>query len=208
MDMAERVSEQEVSGLMAEFDSDVAIVAAAKALTERGFRKLDGFTPRPVEALQDLLVPERSTLPRSVLIAALIGVITGLGTQWFCNTWDYPLNVGGRPAFSLPAFIPITFEIMVLFASLTAFFGALQRARLPHLTHPVFAVANFESASIDHFWLFVSADDVCYRDGDTEQLLRDAGCVSLVEAPAGGPWIKPAIKPELESEPTPRGAKP
>jgi hypothetical protein len=207
MGMAEHLSESAPSGLMVEFDSDVTIVAAAKALTELGFRKLDGFTPRPIEALQNLLVPERSTLPRSVLTGGVIGALTGLGTQWFCNSWDYPLNVGGRPAFSLPAFVPITFEIMVLFAALTAFFGALHRARLPNLTHPVFGIPSFESASIDRFWLFVGVDDEHYRNGETEQLLRDAGCVSIIAAPSTaqsgsislGPWIKP--------EPEPRGVK-
>jgi hypothetical protein len=163
-----------MSGLMVEFASGDAIVAATRALTERGFRELDGFTPRPIEALQTLLAPTRSTLPRSVFIAGACGASLALGTQWFCNAWDYPLNVGGRPPFSLPAFIPITFELMVLFAALTAFFGVLHRAGLPNLTHP---------ASVDRFWLFVSTAEPSYQREETERLLHQHGCVSIVAIP-------------------------
>jgi hypothetical protein len=168
------------TGVLAEFDSDHAIVAAAEALRERGYRDLDAFTPRPIEALQDAIAPGRSTLPRTVFIAGACGAAVGLGTQWFCNAWDLPLNVGGRLPFSLPAFIPITFELMVLFAALAAFFGALYRAGLPHLTHPVFDVAAFARASDDRFWLFVSANDPSYRDHETEQLLHQLGCVTFI----------------------------
>src|SRR5262245_45533815 len=117
--------------LLAEFASESAIVEAARALRERGYHALDAITPRPIEALQDLLAPVRSSLPRTVWVSGLAGAITGLGVQWFCNAWDYPINVGGRPPFSAPAFIPITFEIAVLFAALAAFFGVLHRMRLP-----------------------------------------------------------------------------
>jgi hypothetical protein len=169
------------AGVLAEFASGDAIVAAAEALRERGFRELDAFTPRPIEALEDAIAPGRSTLPRTVFIAGALGAAVGLGTQWFCNTWDMPLNVGGRPPFSLPAFIPITFELMVLFAAVAAFFGVLSRAGLPHLTHPVFDVAAFARASDDRFWLFVSRDDACYRVDETERLLHELGCVTLVD---------------------------
>jgi hypothetical protein len=175
-----------MSGLMVEFASDEAIVEATRALTERGFRELDGFTPRPIEALQTLLAPQRSTLPRTVFVAGALGAATALATQWFCNAWDYPLNVGGRPAFSLPACIPITFELMVLFAAVAAFFGVLHRAGLPHLTHPVFDVPLFASASVDRFWLFVSTREASYQPDETERILHQHGCVSIVAIPPGG----------------------
>jgi hypothetical protein len=166
-------------GLIAEFATDGAIVDAARALCDSGYRQLDAFVPRPVEALEELIAPRRSNLPRSVLIGAVLGAISGLGVEWFCNAWDYPLNVGGRPPFSLPAFIPITFEILVLFGSLTAFFGVLHRMRLPRLTDPVFEVHDFESASIDHFWLYVGADDPRFRAAELEELLPQHGCLCL-----------------------------
>jgi hypothetical protein len=161
--------------MLAEFASEDEIVAAVRALRERGYLDIDTLTPRPIDALQELIAPARSSLPRSVFIGGLIGAITGLGVQWFCNTWDYPINVGGRPPFSLPAFIPITFEIMVLFAGLTAFFGVLHRMRLPRLSHPVFDAPGIECASIDRFWLVVGADDPGFDRHETERLLAELG---------------------------------
>jgi hypothetical protein len=166
-------------GVVAEFGSDHAIVAAARTLIEAGYRQIDAFVPRPIEELSDLITPQRSTLPRTIFFGGLFGAIAGLGTEWFCNTWDSPLNVGGRPAFSLPAFIPIMFEVTVLFGSLTAFFGVLWRMRLPRLADPIFEVPNFESASIDRFWLYVSADDPRWRAQELEQTLAAHDCVSV-----------------------------
>jgi hypothetical protein len=166
-------------GVMAEFESEASIVSATQALLARGYRALDAFTPRPIDALQDAIAKERSTLPRSVFVGGLAGALTGLGGQWFCNAWTDPLNVGGRPPFSLPAFIPITFELMVLFAALTAFFGVLHRARLPHLCHPAFDIEAFDRASIDRFWLFVSVEDPQFDPPVLEALLRELGCVTL-----------------------------
>jgi hypothetical protein len=185
---------RELHGWLAAFPSDSAILAAARAIHERGLRDVDAFLPRPIEALEELLTPERSGLPRPVLIAAAIGAITGLGVQWFCNTWDLPLNVGGRPPFSLPAFIPITFEITVLFGAVTAFFSALLRMGLPHLSHPVFETEGFERASIDHFWLYVGADDQKFEADPVAQLLRDHGALAVRWTPtaAEDPHREPA----------------
>jgi hypothetical protein len=166
-------------GLLAEFASDAAIVAATRALCAQGYRQLDAFVPRPVEALEELIAPTRSSLPRTVFIAGALGAISGLGVEWFCNTWDYPLNVGGRPPFSLVAFIPIGFEITVLFGALAAFFGVLLRLHLPRLTDPVFEVAGFESASIAHFWLYVGADDPRFRAAELEEVLQQHGCLRV-----------------------------
>ena len=170
---------REPRGLLAPFETAHAITAAARALHAQGYRDLDAFVPRPVEELEEVIAPERSTLPRGVLIAAVLGALTGLGVQWFCNTWDYPLNVGGRPPFSLPAFIPITFEAMVLFGSVTAFFSVLYRMGLPRLYHPVFEVPGFERASIDQFWLYVGADDAQFQAGPVESLLREHGALAV-----------------------------
>jgi Protein of unknown function (DUF3341) len=184
-------------GVMAEFGSEQAIVGATRALLEAGYRRLDAFVPRPIEELSDLITPQRSTLPRTVFIGAVFGAIVGLGTQWFCNTWDSPLNVGGRPPFSLPAFIPIMFEITVLFGSLTAFFGVLYRMRLPRLADPVFEVPGFASASIDRFWLYVSADDPRWRAQELEELLNAHDC-------AGVHWTRHGLQPTAASIPAPR----
>lgn len=174
-------------GALAEFESEAAIVAAVRALRERGYSDLDTITPRPVEALQELIAPVRSTLPRYVFMAGLSGAVTALAVEWWCNTYDYPINVGGRPAFSLPAFIPIAFEIMVLFAAATAFFGVLFAMRLPRLAAPIFDAPGIERASIDRFWLLVSADDPKFEPGAVAALLRSLGGDSVAIVPEPPP---------------------
>lgn len=194
--------------MLAEFAEETSIIAAARVLREAGYRQLDALMPRPVEALQDIIAPERSTLPRTVFIAGLLGAGTGIGVQWFCNAWDYPLNVGGRPPFSLPAFIPIMFEIMVLFAGVTAFFGVLHRMRLPRLSHPVFDAPGIESASIDRFWLVVNAESPDFDPGATEEKLLGLGAeqvVMVAEDPrAVASWV-PRARP-VSSSGQPEGA--
>jgi len=181
----------------AEFARADDLVAVVEALTARGYHELDAFVPRPVEALERLLAPRRSRLPRAVLALAVCGAVTALGVQWFCNAWDYPLNVAGRPPFSLPAFIPITFEMMVLFGSVTAFIGVLYQMRLPHLTHTMFEVPGFERASADRFWLYVGADKAFVADA-VESLLREHDCSGthwLYAAQAGTARLEPGPAP-------------
>jgi hypothetical protein len=170
--------------LLAPFATAQAIVEAAHALHARGYRELDAFVPRPVEELEALIAPVRSSLRRSVFAASVLGALTGLGVQWFCNAWDYPLNVGGRPPFSLPAFIPIAFEATVLFGAAAAFFGVLHRMGLPRLSHPLFEVAGFERASIDQYWLYVGANDAQFQAGPVEDLLREHGALAVSWTPA------------------------
>jgi hypothetical protein len=166
-------------GLVAEFATETAIIAAARELRERQYQLLDAFVPRSSAELESLIAPVRSTLPRSVFVGGLLGALTGLGVEWFCNAWDSPLNVGGRPPFSLPAFIPITFELGVLFAALTAFVGILLRAGLPRLADPVFTTPDFERASIDHFFLYIAAADPRFRASELEQLLAEHECLRV-----------------------------
>ena len=130
-----------------------------------------------------MVAPQRSTLPRTVLIAGLLGALAGLGVQWYFNAWDYPINVGGRPPFSLPAFIPITFELMVLFAAVATFFDVLRRMHLPRLAHPVFGIPGIASASIDRFWLLVLADGRHPDDATTERLLAELGGEQITRIP-------------------------
>jgi hypothetical protein len=183
-------------GVVAEFGSGDAIVSATRALVEAGYRELDAFVPRPIEELSDLITPQRSTLPRTVFFGGVLGALAGLGTEWFCNTWDSPLNVGGRPPFSLPAFIPIMFEVTVLFGSVTAFFAVMYRMRLPRLADPVFEVPGFTSASIDHFWLYVSAADPRWRAQELEQQLTEHGCI-------GVHWTRHELQPSAAAAPAP-----
>jgi Protein of unknown function (DUF3341) len=171
-------------GALAEFESEDAIIEAVRALRVCGYSDIDAITPRPIEALQELIAPVRSKLPRYVFVAGVFGAVTALAIEWWCNAWDYPINVGGRPAFSWPAFIPIAFEIMVLFAASTAFFGVLLAMRLPRLAAPIFDAPGIERASIDRFWLLVSADDPQFEPQAVSTLLRSLGGEQVAIVPS------------------------
>jgi hypothetical protein len=190
-------------GALAEFATEGALVDAARALLERGYAKLDALTPRPIEALQQLITPARSNLPAFVFVAGTIGALTGFGVQWYCNAYDFPINVGGRPPFSVPAFIPITFEIMVLCAAAAAFFGGLMKMRLPRLAAPVFEAPGIERASIDRFWLLVSADDPRFDPGPTRAALLELGAEQVAIVPDTTPHLPPPADEIDRAEVTP-----
>jgi hypothetical protein len=141
--------------MMAEFDSGAALLDGIHALRDLGVSGIDAFTPYEVAGVEPLLGVRRSRLP---WIALAVGLAFGGGAyflQWWINAIDYPLNIGGRPHHSAPAFIPITFEMTVLFAAAAALVSAIVLGGLPRLWHPVFDVDGFERASIDRFWLAI-----------------------------------------------------
>ncbi|MFZ0918009.1 MAG: DUF3341 domain-containing protein, partial [Candidatus Udaeobacter sp.] len=135
-------------GLMAEFSTHEELVRAAKKAYEMGFRKMDGYAPFPVEGLAEAL-GKRTRLPLLVLIGGIIGGLSAYYMEWDANVISYPINIGGRPLNSWPAFIPIVFELTILAAALTAFFFSLGLSGLPKPYHPVFNVPEFERASQD-----------------------------------------------------------
>lgn len=157
--MIRRPGTREVPGIMAEFGSERELQHAVVRLEEWGYTRFEIYSPYPVTGETALLREERSNLNWFVLWAALAGAVLALLIQWFTNAFDYPINVGGRPLLSLPAWVPITFETAVLFGGLTAFFGLLLATGLPRLWHPVFEVQGFESASLDRFWIGIGRDD-------------------------------------------------
>jgi hypothetical protein len=200
--MAERRArdvEREKRGLYAEFGSDSAAVEAARRLNAAGHVVLDAFAPRPVAALEAVVAPGRSNLNRTVFVWACFGAFTGLGIEWACNAWDFPLNVGGRPPFALPAYIPITFEATVLFASFAAFFGFMHRAGLPRLSHAAFEVPGFERASIDRFFLLV-APVATGSEGELRALLLELGALNVVAPSAANPLAEP-VTPAADAAP-------
>jgi hypothetical protein len=147
------------NALLAEYATPEALLAALRRLRELGYRRLDAFTPYPVRGAEDLLDLPRSPVPRWVLGFGLLGAGGAYFLQWWMNAYNYPIDVGGRPPHSAPAFVPITFEMGVLFAGLTAFIAVFVLGRLAAPHHPVFAVEGFERASIDRFWVGVDASD-------------------------------------------------
>ena len=142
-----------VPALLAEFATADAMLAALARLRGEGYVSLHTFAPFDLPEVDRRLRPRRSRLPWWVFGGGLVGAVVSYWIQWYANAWDYPLNVGGRPAHAVPAFILATFEGTVLLAALTAFFGLLVILRLPRLWHPVLEIEGFERATADHFWI-------------------------------------------------------
>ena len=170
-------------GLIAEFETPGALVAAAGRAREVGYRKMDAYTPYPMHELHKALGLPRSKLPLLVLVGGVTGCATALLMMWFSATIHYPLNVGGRPLASWPAFIPITFELTVLFASGAAVLGMLGLNGLPMPYHPVFNAPRFALASRDRFFLCIEAKDPLFNLERTAKFLEGLGAhvVSEVE---------------------------
>lgn len=166
--------------MMAEFDSGPALLGGVRAARDCGLSRFDAFTPYEVDGLQEALGVRRSRLTWIALAAGLVGGGGAYFLQWWINVVDYPLDIGGRPYHSAPAFIPITFEMAVLFAASAALISALVLGGLPRLWHPVFEIDGFERATIDRFWLAVDHGDTALdRDRDTAALMA-AGALRVV----------------------------
>jgi uncharacterized membrane protein len=161
-----------VHGVIAEFDNPTALVEAARAVREKGYRKLDAYSPFPIEELTDALHLHRNKLPLIVLAGGILGAISGYLLQYFITVVYYPINVGGRPLHSWPAYIIITFECTILFAALAAVLGLLGLCGLPMPYHPVFNVPRFALASRNRFFLCVEAADPLFDLEQTSAFLK------------------------------------
>lgn len=152
-------SEPVIHGLMAEFDTPDAVVAATNAARLAGYRHMDAYSPIPLEELSEALALPTTRLPRAVFVGGVLGGLAGYLLQWWSSVIAYPLNIGGRPLHAWPQFIPVTFETTVLGAALTCFVGMWASNRLPSPYHPVFNVPAFARASADRFFLCIEASD-------------------------------------------------
>ena len=169
-------------GLLAEFSTHEKLLHAAEKAYEQGFRKMDGYAPFPVEGLAEAL-GKKTRLPLLVLIGGIIGGLSAYFMEWDANVISYPINIGGRPLNSWPAFIPITFELTILGAALTAFLFSLGLNGLPRPHHPVFNVPEFERASQDRFFLCIEATDRIFDSARTREFLQSLHPLTIAEVP-------------------------
>jgi hypothetical protein len=170
-----------IYGLLAEYTSPESLVAAAERAYAEGYRRMDAYSPMPVEGLAEAIGFHKNGLPRLVLIGGLLGAATALAMMYFSAVINYPLNIGGRPLASWPAFVPITFELTILFASFAAVLGMLGLNGLPMPYHPVFNVPEFAMASRSRFFLCIEARDPKFNLEATRQFLEGLAPNRVVE---------------------------
>jgi hypothetical protein len=163
-------------GIIGVFDTREAVRRAARRLRNSGFRAIEAYTPYPVEGLSEIIHPgPKRFLPLLMFGGAVMGAAWGYWIQYWAEAVSYPLNVGGRPYNSWPAFTVSTFEIMVLVAMTAGFFGLIAKSRLTRLYHPIFAAKGFERASRDRFIICVEARDPAFDASSIRDALRELG---------------------------------
>jgi hypothetical protein len=176
-------SESKIYGMLAEFATPEAVVAAAREVHAQGYHCVEAYTPFPVTELNAALKHPKSRVPLVVLIGAIIGGSGAFFMCWYANVISYRWNVGGKPPNSWPAFIPITFELAVLCASLAAVLGMLALCGLPRPYHPLFNVEDFAAASRNRFFLCVETADPKYETAKVRQMLEQLSPLAVMEVP-------------------------
>ena len=161
-----------IYGLMAEFMTPEDLLNATQKTRDAGFTRFDAFTPFPIEGLDEAVGLPRNRVGLAALIGGVVGGTVGFGMQWYACAVDYPINVAGKPYFSWPAFIPVTFELTVLFAALFGAFGMLAMNHLPEPYHPVFSVDEFRRASKDRFFICIQASDPIFEVSRAKTFLQ------------------------------------
>ena len=172
-----------IYGMIAEFDNPTGLVNAAKEARAKGYRKLDAYSPLPIEELADALHLHKNRLPLIVLIGGILGGITGYLLQYYVTVIYFPINIAGRPLHSWPAYIVITFEMTILFAAISAVLGLLALCGLPMPYHPVFNIQSFARASQDGFFLCIETSDPQFDMEKTKSFLQGLHAREVYDVP-------------------------
>lgn len=167
-------------GTVAEFANPTLLLEAAKVVKEKGYRRFEAYTPYPIKAL-DKVVPGTNFVPLFTLAGGLMGAAIAWVMQYYIAAKDYPINVGGRPLYSWPSFIPILFELTVLLAAGACFFGTLWLCGFPRPHFALFSVPPFARASSDSFFLCIGSDDPLYQPEATAALLESLNAMGVWE---------------------------
>lgn len=173
------------AGVIAEFDGDEALVAALRAAKAEGWVRMEAFGPFPVAEAEALLGARGWPVAAIALGAGLFGGALQYGMQYWMNVVDYPLNIGGRPPHALPAFLPATLIVGILWSAAATLIGMLALNRLPRLHHPVFAVPGFDRASQDRFFLMLHAEDPRFAPDAATRFLRTLSPLRITAVPRG-----------------------
>jgi hypothetical protein len=174
-------SERFLYGVIAEFEHAEDVVKAAHRTYEAGYRRIDAYTPFPVEGLSEALGHRDHHVPWIMFIGGVIGCIGGFGFLSWALGWDYPLNIGGRPIFSWPMYLPITFEITVLLSALSGIVAMFWLNGLPKPYHPVFDAPNFDLATSSRFFLCIEADDPQFDRARAREFMQTLGAAQVSE---------------------------
>ncbi|MBL8862942.1 MAG: DUF3341 domain-containing protein [Planctomycetes bacterium] len=192
-------TERRLHALVAEFDDVASITSAARRARESGYTRFEVYSPFPIHGIERAMGLRATRLPWLVLGAGLTGLACAFLLQWWTNAVDYPFRISGKPLFGVPANVPIAFEVTVLFAAFTAFFGMLILNRLPQHHHPIFESERFRRATDDGFFLAIEADDPRFEPRLTRGFLDGLAPRSIEECREAAPshgvpaWIKAAI---------------
>jgi hypothetical protein len=171
----------ELYGIMAEFEQPEQLLHAARRAYESGYRKMDAYSPYAVEGVAEAIGFRKTRVPLIVLLGGIAGAVSAYAMQWWSAAVDYPLNVGGRPLHSWPSFVPITFELTVLFAAIAGTLGMIFLNGLPRLYHPVFNAPEFKLASQTRFFLCIEADDHVFNADEVRQSFHSLGAEKVLE---------------------------
>lgn len=178
-----RVTDDELYGLMVEFERPEQVLAAAKRSYAEGYRRMDAYSPIPIKGLTEALGQNPTRLPMLTFLGGVLGGISGYALQYWSSVVNYPMNIGGRPYHSWPAFMPVVFELTVLGAALFSVFGMLALNGLPMPYHPTFNVPQFRLASRDRFFLCIESSDPRFDRSSVRQFLESLGGRGIYEVP-------------------------